>query len=86
MVLVSSAKVMGEGQDGPYVETDAPQPSDGYAWSKLAGEKALERVGAETGMQWVILRPPGLRPHRRRELRARDCLGGQRYTPAIGGD
>jgi nucleoside-diphosphate-sugar epimerase len=58
MVLVSSAKVMGEGQDRPYSETDAPQPSDGYAWSKLAGEKALERVGAETGMQWVILRPP----------------------------
>lgn len=58
LVFVSSVKVMGEGRPAPYREGDPPQPADAYGQSKWEAEQGLARVGAETGLQVVILRPP----------------------------
>jgi nucleoside-diphosphate-sugar epimerase len=58
-VFVSSVKVNGEGtQPGlPYRETDAPAPADPYGVSKLEAEEGLRLLGAETGLEVVIIRP-----------------------------
>lgn len=60
LVFVSSIKVNGEeakaGQ--PYTETDIPSPQNPYGVSKLEAENALHRVGIETDLQVVIIRPP----------------------------
>ncbi len=63
-VYLSTVKVMGEGggegggEGAPYRETDAPRPEGAYGESKLAGEKALTEVAANTSLEPVILRPP----------------------------
>lgn len=57
-VFVSTAKVMGEGQDQPYRADDSAVPNDGYAISKWEAEQALWHIASETGMQVVVLRPP----------------------------
>ena len=57
-VLLSSAKVNGQRSQRPLTEADTPHPEDSYALSKWEAEQALVRVGRETGMDWVILRPP----------------------------
>ena len=59
LVFASSIKVNGDATaDRPFTEEDAPQPPDAYSISKREAEDALGRVGAETGLQVAILRPP----------------------------
>ncbi len=59
-VLVSSVKVNGEetrpGQ--PFTENDSASPQDHYGTSKHEAELALRKIADETGMEWVIVRPP----------------------------
>jgi len=59
-VLMSSIKAMGESSapGTPWTEGDAPQPVDAYGLSKLEAEKALQQCCSETGMEFVIVRPP----------------------------
>lgn len=57
-VFVSTVKVLGEGKDEPYRESDIPGPVDDYALSKWEAEQGLHAISAETGMEVVILRPP----------------------------
>lgn len=58
-VFVSTIKVNGEqspvGQ--PFTPEDPAHPSDPYAISKYEAEQALFRIGRETGLQVVIVRP-----------------------------
>jgi nucleoside-diphosphate-sugar epimerase len=59
MVLVSTVKVNGESTAGkPFTEGDAPDPQDAYGVSKWEAEEALRAVGARTGIEIVIVRPP----------------------------
>jgi len=59
-VFLSSIKVNGEGTPAgrPFTADDTPAPQDPYGVSKLEAEQALQRVAAETGMEFCILRPP----------------------------
>jgi UDP-glucose 4-epimerase len=59
-VYVSSIKVNGETTpDGqPFTETHSPAPTDPYGISKLEAEQAVFDVGASTGMEVVVVRPP----------------------------
>lgn len=57
-VFVSSIKVNGEATTGePFHETDVPAPLDAYGVSKHEAEEALKRIGRETGMEIVVVRP-----------------------------
>lgn len=58
MVLLSSVKVNGEAREQAYTETDPPRPKDDYGRSKWEAEQALIDVGAQTGLEWAVLRPP----------------------------
>ena len=59
MVFVSSIKVNGECSSGrPFSETDRANPKDHYAISKWEAELALQDIGASSGLEVVILRPP----------------------------
>lgn len=59
IVYVSTIKVNGEKTGRvPFSEDDLPSPQDPYAVSKLKAEHALMRVSEETGLEFVILRPP----------------------------
>jgi len=59
LVYVSTIKVNGEQTvTAPFRETDTPRPQDAYAISKWESEQALHRIGAESGLEVVILRPP----------------------------
>lgn len=61
LVFVSSAKVNGERTaERPYAEDDAPRPEDPYGVSKWEAEQGLARVGAETELETVVLRPPAV--------------------------
>ena len=59
-IYLSSIKVNGEetspGQS--YSEDSAPAPIDPYGVSKWEAELGLEKVCTQTGMQFVIIRPP----------------------------
>ncbi|WNC89078.1 SDR family oxidoreductase [Paraburkholderia sp. FT54] len=58
-VFVSSIKAMAEADPGrPVREDDPPAPQDPYGRSKRAAEEALIRLGQETGLEIVIVRPP----------------------------
>jgi nucleoside-diphosphate-sugar epimerase len=58
-VFVSSIKALAECDMGrPLREDDPPTPQDAYGRSKLAAEQALLRYGQETGLDFVIVRPP----------------------------
>ncbi len=57
-VFLSTAKVLGEGRNEPYTDSDLPAPQEPYAVSKLKAEEGLRKIETETGMQVVILRPP----------------------------
>lgn len=59
-VFVSSIKVNGEcTQPGQaFTEADAPAPQDAYGLSKHEAELGLRQLGAATGMEVVIIRPP----------------------------
>ena len=58
-VYMSSVKAMGDttlpGQR--FRADDPPRPDDAYGRAKLATERALAEVAAETGLELVILRP-----------------------------
>ena len=59
-IFLSSIKVNGEmtpsGQ--PFTASQAAAPLDPYGVSKAEAEKGLRNLGAETGMEIVIIRPP----------------------------
>jgi nucleoside-diphosphate-sugar epimerase len=59
-IYLSSIKVNGEetapGQS--YSEASTPAPIDPYGVSKWEAELGLEKVCAQTGMEFVIIRPP----------------------------
>jgi nucleoside-diphosphate-sugar epimerase len=58
-VFLSSIKVNGEGEIGrPYTADDAPNPSDGYAQSKIDAEDMLAEICRNAGMELIIVRPP----------------------------
>jgi nucleoside-diphosphate-sugar epimerase len=59
-VFVSSVKVNGESTSPgiPFTEADIPKPLDPYGISKYEAEIGLIHLGAETGMEIVIVRPP----------------------------
>ena len=58
-IFISSIKVNGEstlpGQ--PFKADDHPNPQDPYGVSKYEAEEALKRLGHDTGMEVVIIRP-----------------------------
>jgi nucleoside-diphosphate-sugar epimerase len=58
LVFLSSVKVNGEAAAHIYTERDEARPDDRYALSKWEAEQALSEVGAKTGMEWTVLRPP----------------------------
>jgi len=59
MVFVSTSKVNGESTPArPFTEGDPPDPQDMYAVSKWEAEEALRSIGATTGIEIVIVRPP----------------------------
>jgi nucleoside-diphosphate-sugar epimerase len=59
-IYLSSIKVNGEetvpGQS--YTEDSTPAPIDPYGVSKWEAELGLEKICAQTGMEFVIIRPP----------------------------
>jgi nucleoside-diphosphate-sugar epimerase len=58
-IFMSSIMVNGKTSTaGPFCETDRANPQNAYAAAKFAAEKSLEKIGADTGMEVVILRPP----------------------------
>ncbi|MNQ81281.1 GDP-6-deoxy-D-mannose reductase [compost metagenome] len=59
-VFISSIKVNGEHTcpGRPFTSADLPAPVDAYGISKREAEDALEELGARTGMEIVIIRPP----------------------------
>ncbi|MBA4381369.1 MAG: NAD-dependent dehydratase [Sideroxydans sp.] len=59
-VYVSSIKVNGEETacGEKYSESSLPSPQDPYGCSKWEAEQALGQIGAETGLEIVIIRPP----------------------------
>lgn len=58
IVLVSTAKVMGERSDRPFNEFDTPAPKDAYARSKLAAERTLLELNLPGRFEVVVARPP----------------------------
>ncbi|WP_110857017.1 NAD-dependent epimerase/dehydratase family protein [Paraburkholderia silvatlantica] len=59
MVFVSSIKAVAEVDGGvPLAESVPPMPLDPYGLSKRAAEEALWRLGEETGLEVVVVRPP----------------------------
>lgn len=59
-VFISSIGVNGISTNGrgPFTPTDTPAPAEAYGQSKLEAERALWEIGASTGMEIVIVRPP----------------------------
>ena len=57
-VFVSTLKVLGEGKDEPYRNSNLVVPFNAYAISKWEAEQILWQIAAETGMEVVVLRPP----------------------------
>lgn len=58
-VFVSSIKAVAEKNHGQSLREDAPpRPEDAYGRSKRAAEEALTRLGNDTGLEIVIVRPP----------------------------
>lgn len=59
-VFMSTIKVNGEftAKGQSFSESALPAPADAYGQSKLEAETALLMLGAQTGMEVVIIRPP----------------------------
>jgi UDP-glucose 4-epimerase len=57
-IFLSTAKVLGEGADGPYSERSPAHPQDAYARSKWQAEQALRELAATGRIEVTILRPP----------------------------
>ncbi len=60
LVFISSIGVNGSHTEAGklFTESDLPQPHNNYALSKLEAERGLLQIGAETGLEVVIVRPP----------------------------
>jgi len=58
-LFLSSIGVLGKQDPGtPFTEASPPDPAWSYAVSKLQAEQALFEIGASTGMEISVLRPP----------------------------
>lgn len=59
-VFVSSIKVNGEvtAAGVPFRSDQTPRPADAYGISKLEAELGLAEIGARTGLEIVVVRPP----------------------------
>jgi UDP-glucose 4-epimerase len=57
-VFLSTAKVFGEGENGPYGPQSPARPKDAYAQSKWQAEQELQQLTAATPMALTIVRPP----------------------------
>jgi UDP-glucose 4-epimerase len=57
-IFLSSAKVLGDGGDGPYTTHSPANPQDAYAHSKWQAEQALLEIAAGGAMDVTIIRPP----------------------------
>ena len=58
-VFMSSIKVNGESTtERAFTEVDVPAPEDAYGISKREAEDVLRDIAGQTGMEWVVLRPP----------------------------
>lgn len=59
-VFMSTVKVNGEATPigRAFAADDTPAPENAYAISKLEAEQVLQKVCAETGMEFVVIRPP----------------------------
>ncbi|MBP8275747.1 MAG: SDR family oxidoreductase [Propionivibrio sp.] len=59
-VFISSVKVNGEEtrHGKPFAAGNGPAPEDAYGISKAEAEAGLKTISAETGMEFVIIRPP----------------------------
>ncbi|MNJ19951.1 SDR family oxidoreductase [Pseudomonas alkylphenolica] len=59
-IFISSIKVNGESTPPgkPFKADDHPNPLDPYGVSKYEAEEALKKLGHDTGMEVVIIRPP----------------------------
>jgi len=57
-VFLSSIGVNGIKNSKPFLYSDAPNPSEDYAVSKLEAEQGLKAISKKTGMEFVIIRPP----------------------------
>ena len=59
-IFLSSIKVNGESTNscGPFSSADVPSPEDDYGISKAEAEDGLKKIALETGMEFVIIRPP----------------------------
>ena len=58
LVFISSIKVNGEEADVPYTEDSPEHPTDPYGVSKWEAEQLLRQIGAQTGLEVVVVRPP----------------------------
>ena len=59
LVYVSSIKVNGEvTSDRPFRADDEVKPADAYGVSKLEAEQRLVQIAEQTGLEFVIVRPP----------------------------
>lgn len=58
LVFVSSIGVNGSHSAKPFLETDAPAPTEPYAMSKWMAEQALTELLAGSQTELVIVRPP----------------------------
>jgi nucleoside-diphosphate-sugar epimerase len=60
LVYVSSIKVNGEATPllRPFRADDPPHPMDPYGLSKWEAEQAVRQVGADSGLEVVVVRPP----------------------------
>jgi nucleoside-diphosphate-sugar epimerase len=59
-IFISSALVLAgsRDRDGRIHDGSSPQPLTAYAQSKLDAEQQLQEIAEQTGMQWLVLRPP----------------------------
>lgn len=57
-IFMSTAKIFGEGANGPYDELSPANPGDVYSLSKWQAEQQLLQLSAGSEMEVVILRPP----------------------------
>ena len=59
-IFISSIKVNGEKTDldYPFNNNSTTNPEDAYSLSKLEAEEVLKKISSETGLDYVIIRPP----------------------------
>lgn len=60
LIFLSSIKVNGEHSEPgrPFTAKEQPSPQDPYGVSKMEAEQGLHQIGAATGLDIVVVRPP----------------------------